>query len=59
MLQLYTDNYFKIPYSALNFTPQGLLNPCSDLKGRRARITYHPAKDQPKAGEIAAVELMK
>jgi hypothetical protein len=57
--QLYTDNYFRIPYSALNYTPQGDLNPCLDIKGMRAQITYHPAKDHPEQGEIVAVQLMK
>jgi tetratricopeptide (TPR) repeat protein len=57
--QLYSDNYYKIPFSALNFTPKGVLNPCSDLKGMRAHITYHPAKDHPEQGEIVEVQLMK
>ena len=56
---LYTDNYYKIAFSALNFTPQGILKPCSDLQGMRARITYHPAKDLPGQGEIVEVQLMK
>jgi hypothetical protein len=57
--QLYSDNYFKIPYSALNYTPQGILNPCSDMKGMRAHITYRPAKDHPEQGEIVEVQLRK
>lgn len=57
--QLFTDNYFKIPYSALNYTPQGILNPCVDMKGMRAHVTYRPAKNQPQQGEIIAVQLVK
>lgn len=57
--QLYSDQYFTIPYSAQNFSPQGLLNPCSDMKNMHARITYHPAKNHPKAGQIVAVQLIK
>jgi tetratricopeptide (TPR) repeat protein len=57
--QLFSDDYFKIPYSALNYTPQGVLNPCVDMKGMRARITYRPAKNQPQQGEIVAVQLVK
>ncbi len=56
---LYTDNYYKITFSALNFTPQGTLHPCQDLQGMRVRITYHPAKDLPGQGEIVEVQLMK
>ncbi len=57
--QLYSDKYLKIPYTALNYTPKGIMNPCTDLIGRHARITYHPAKKQITQGELVAVELMK
>jgi tetratricopeptide (TPR) repeat protein len=57
--RLYSDNYFKIPYSALNYTPQGILNPCVDMTGMRAHITYHRTKDDPKQGEIVEVQLLK
>jgi tetratricopeptide (TPR) repeat protein len=59
VMQLYSDNYFKIPYSALNFTPKGILNPCTDIKGWHARITYRPAKGQATQGEMGAVGLVK
>ncbi len=59
VMQLYSDNYFKIPYSALNFTPKGILDPCTDIKGWHARITYHPAKGQATQGEMGAVVLVK
>ncbi len=57
--QFYNDSYMKISYSSLGFTPKGILNPCLDLKGMSARITYHPAKDQPQRGEIVAITLVK
>jgi len=57
--QLYSDNYYNIPFSALNFTPKGIMNPCSDLKGMHAHITYHPAKGHPDQGEIVNVDLTK
>jgi Tfp pilus assembly protein PilF len=59
VMQLYSDSYLKIPYSALNFTPKGILNPCVDIKGQHARITYRPAKSQPNQGEMVAVELVR
>jgi tetratricopeptide (TPR) repeat protein len=59
LMQLYSDNYLKVPYSALNFTPQGLLNPCTDIKGRHARIAYHPAKGDVKQGEMLEIGLVK
>jgi tetratricopeptide (TPR) repeat protein len=58
-IQLFSDSYTKIPYSALNYTPIGILNPCVELEGRHARITYHPAKSQPHQGEIVAVEVVR
>jgi hypothetical protein len=59
VMQLFSDNYFDISFSALNFTPHGVLNPCKDIKGWHARVAYHPAKGQPLGGEIMAVGLMK
>jgi tetratricopeptide (TPR) repeat protein len=57
--RLFSDNYYKIPFSALNFTPQGVLNPCTDLQGKHAHVTYHPAKDHLEQGEIMEVQLAK
>ena len=59
VIQLYSDSYLKIPYSALNFMPKAILNPCVDMKGWHAHITYRPAKGQLNQGEIVAVELVK
>jgi len=56
---LYSDNYFKVVYSALNYTPHGILNPCTDLQGTRAHIVYHPAKDEAGEGELIEVQLVK
>lgn len=37
---LHSDNYYKVAFSALNFTPEGDLHPCSDLQGKKARVEY-------------------
>jgi hypothetical protein len=29
-LSLHSNNYFKIQFSAVNFTPEGELHPCAD-----------------------------
>jgi tetratricopeptide (TPR) repeat protein len=58
VLHLYSDDYLKIPFSAINFKPEGILDPCTSLSGHYARITYRPAKGQSKQGEIVAVGLM-
>jgi len=57
--ELYNDNYFQITFRALNFTPEGTLHPCADLKGRHARVTYHPAKGGLDQGEIVEVDLVR
>ena len=59
VLQLYSDNYLKIPYSALNFQPQGVLNPCTGVEGWHARVTYHPSKGQASQGEMLEVGFLK
>jgi tetratricopeptide (TPR) repeat protein len=59
MRHLYTDNYFKVSYRALNYTPQGALNPCVDLRGRHGHVIYHPAKVHPEQGQIVEVQLTK
>jgi tetratricopeptide (TPR) repeat protein len=59
VIHLYSDDYLKIPYSALNFQPKGILNPCTDVKGWHARVTYHPSKNQAKQGEMLVVGLFK
>jgi len=56
---LYSYNYFKIPYKALNYTPKGALNPCSDMKGMRSHIIYHLEKDSADRGELVEVQLIK
>ena len=58
-MQLFSDNYLKIAYRAVNYNPEGILNPCVGMKGWHARITYHPAKSQQNQGEMVAVELVK
>jgi hypothetical protein len=59
ILRLHTDDYFKVNFSSINFTPSGILNPCKTAKGMYARIYYYPIKGQPKEGELISVELRK
>jgi tetratricopeptide (TPR) repeat protein len=57
-LDLRTRNYYKIRYSALNFTPSGDLNPCTDLEGMKAKVEYFEGLG-PAEGQILSVELTK
>lgn len=37
-LSFYNNNYYKLDFSALGFTPAGTLQPCSDIDGMKARV---------------------
>ncbi len=58
-LAMHTDNYYKIQFSALNFTPSGDLNPCKDLEGRPAKVEYEESADQSAPARVLYVELHK
>ncbi len=58
-LKLHADNYFKVEYKAVNFTPSGELQPCKQLEGMKARIIFAGFKGRPNTGEIISVELRK
>jgi hypothetical protein len=58
-IHLYSDRYMKLFYSALDFTLKENMNPCRDLEGWHARISYRPAKDPANPGEMMAVVLVK
>jgi len=58
-IHLYSDRYMKLLYSPLNFTLKEIMNPCRDLQGWHARISYRPAKDPANPGEMMAVVLVK
>lgn len=57
---LHTDDYFKVAFSVTGFTPKGLLQPCRDLEGLRARVSYVPGGSDPNVlGAIVGVQLSK
>lgn len=56
-LKLYSNNYFKIPFSTLNFKPEGDLDVCKQLEGMKARVEYGEVSDPRVAGQIVSVEL--
>jgi tetratricopeptide (TPR) repeat protein len=59
VLHLYTDNYFQVQFSALNFKPAGELYPCTQIQAMKARISFYDIKDHPSEGELISVELQK
>lgn len=58
-LSLHADNYFQIQFTALNFTPQGDLNPCKDLEGQPAKVEYVESADESVSPRVLSVELHK
>jgi predicted Zn-dependent protease len=58
-VDLRTRNYYKVQYSALNFTPTGKLNPCKDLEGMKAKVEYFEGRDGSAEGQIVSIKLTK
>ncbi len=58
-ISLYSNNYFNVPFTAANYTPEGEMHPCTELDGKKARISYAETADKAAAGEIVSVELSR
>jgi len=58
-LSLHSNNYFKIQFTAANYTPAGELHPCTDLAGMKARIEFFEALGKSAEGQIFSIELSK
>ena len=58
-VSLYHNNYYKIEFSALGFTPEGALQPCSDIEGVKARVQYVESSDKTVDGQVISIELRK
>jgi tetratricopeptide (TPR) repeat protein len=57
-LGLRTRNYYKVHYSALDFTPARDLNPCQDLEGMKAKVEYFEGLASAE-GQIISIQLTK
>lgn len=56
---LYSNDFAKIDFKAANYTPQGKLHPCTQLEGRKARVTYGEVADKSVNGQIISMLLSK
>jgi tetratricopeptide (TPR) repeat protein len=56
---VYAANYYKVSYSAANFTPKGQVHPCEDLEGMTAEVEYFATADKTADGQIVAVMMIK
>jgi hypothetical protein len=58
-LSLYNNNYYKVDYSASNFTPSGDVHPCQDLEGMKAEVEYFVTADKTTDGQIVGIMMIK
>ncbi|KAA6459775.1 hypothetical protein DYQ86_16840 [Acidobacteria bacterium AB60] len=58
-LKVYNNNFAGIDVRAVNFDPDGPLNPCKDFEGMKADIQYAESSDKSVSGQVFLVELHK
>lgn len=56
---LYTNNYYKVPFTTANFTSKDDIDPCKAIEGMKARVEYTTVTDKRVAGQIVSIELSK
>ncbi len=56
---LYNNDYYKLEFSTLGYTPTGPLNPCGGIEGLKARVQYVESPDKTVDGQVVSVELRK
>lgn len=58
-LTLHSDDYYDVEFSAVGFTPQGDLHPCSDIENLHGRVQFVDSAAKEEPGQIVSVELSK
>lgn len=58
-VNLHSDNYYRLQFSALGFQPAGELHPCTDLEDKPAKVEYVEAADKSQTPQLLSVELHK
>jgi tetratricopeptide (TPR) repeat protein len=58
-IALFTNDYYKISFLAMNYTPEGEIHPCTDLEGKHAIVLYAVTDDKNAAGQILSVALTR
>ncbi|MFL6428293.1 MAG: tetratricopeptide repeat protein [Acidobacteriaceae bacterium] len=56
-IALYSNNYFKIEFVAVNDASPGDMQPCQDLEGKPAVVSYAETVDSTAAGEIVSITI--
>jgi tetratricopeptide (TPR) repeat protein len=55
----HSDNYYKIAFSAVNFSPEDDLKPCSDIEGLQAQVEFVQPTEKDVPGQVVGIELTK
>ncbi len=54
---LSSSSYWQVEFSAENYTPQGEIQPCSDLEGAQGTVLYAEAEGKDAVGQILSIQL--
>lgn len=57
VFQFYSANYYHIEFTALNFTPKGDLEPCTQLEGVRGKVEFVTDNGPPARNYAIAIEM--
>ena len=58
-MKLHATNYFKLEYLTTSWQPPPKFNPCVQLKGLTAKVSYKLAQGQGYDGEITSIEVQR
>jgi tetratricopeptide (TPR) repeat protein len=56
---LYTNNYYKVVFTTINYEPDGDIKPCTGIEDMKASVKYAEVTDKSVAGQILAIDLSK
>ncbi len=58
-IALYTNNYYKIPFTTANFILTDDIDPCKGIEGMKASVEYTDVTNKLVVGKIVSIELSK
>jgi tetratricopeptide (TPR) repeat protein len=56
---LYTNNYYKVVFTTINYEPDGDIKPCTGIEDMKASVKYAEVTDKNVAGQILTIDLSK
>jgi tetratricopeptide (TPR) repeat protein len=58
-IPFHSDNYYKVIFSVVGFTPEDELHPCTEIEKLHARVQFVDSATKGEPGQVVAVELSK